>query len=442
MKILILTTYYPPDTAIAAVRPYMFAKYLSQLGHSVTVLRSGEINKRCDGFFEPLPGVRVISYLGENSPAERYQRGEWDGVPFEQESRVAFLPKWIRTPAVNFYHFCTRERDVAHRLERRLDCYEKQKAALDALKDHGFDIVFSTVGEFENAFAGQYAAKLFSCPLIQDFRDPVATDALRSKKAYAYLKKVQNDAIQKADACTAVSNGVLQGICADVSAKKTLVVYNGYEPSDTEAESATPKEGTLSFCYTGQIYVGQQDFSPLLRAIAHLHASGKISLDKIRIHFAGKNYDHLYQLAERYGVADVLVDHGYVSRKEAAKIQAESDVYVVLSWNTKSKQGVLTGKFYEGIRAKKLVLSMVAGDAPHSELDLINKKYNYGFCYENCRENEQFTALCDYLEALYREKISTGKLTYTPDPALETDFRYDMLSRKLEALCLQLLEEK
>lgn len=43
MKILIITTYYPPDTAIAAVRPYMFATHLTQLGHEVTVLRSGRI---------------------------------------------------------------------------------------------------------------------------------------------------------------------------------------------------------------------------------------------------------------------------------------------------------------------------------------------------------------------------------------------------------------
>ena len=46
MKILIIATYYPPDTAIAAVRPYMLAKYLTQRGHDVTVLRSGLLNMK------------------------------------------------------------------------------------------------------------------------------------------------------------------------------------------------------------------------------------------------------------------------------------------------------------------------------------------------------------------------------------------------------------
>lgn len=38
MKILIVSTYFPPKTSIASLRPYSFAKRWSQLGHEVTVL--------------------------------------------------------------------------------------------------------------------------------------------------------------------------------------------------------------------------------------------------------------------------------------------------------------------------------------------------------------------------------------------------------------------
>lgn len=436
MKILILTTYYPPDTAIAAVRPYMFAKYLAQRGHQVTVLRSGEINKRCENFFDSLSDVRVISYLGENSPAEAYQRGQWSGVPAEGISRIGFLPSWLRRPVAKLYHRFTRERDIARRLQRRLDCHEKQKAALDAMKDEAFDIVFSTAGEFENLLGGQYAAKLFSCLLIQDFRDPMAASTLQSKKEFAYLKSLQTEAVQNADVCTAVSQGVLQDICTGLTARNTAVLYNGYEPTDAAGSDAVPPAGQLSFCYTGQLYGGLRDFSPLLNAICQLNASGKIALDNIKIHYAGKDFDCLLQQAEKYGITEILVNHGYVGRTEAAKMQAETDVFAVLSWNTATAKGVLTGKFYEGIRARKPILAIVAGDVPGSELDLINQTYRYGFCYEACREKEQFQALCDYLEGLYREKMSAGSISYTPDPALVTDFRYDTLSQKLEAICL------
>ncbi len=444
LKILILTTYFPPDTAIAAVRPYMFAKYLTQLGHTVTVLRSGEINKRCENFFEPLSQVRVISYLGENSPAETYQRGEWTGIPSEGKSRIAFLPEQIRLPLAKLYHTFTRKKDAACRLERRMANHQKQKTALDKMRDESFDIVFSTVGEFENALAGQYAAKLFGCPLIQDFRDPMAAQMLQDKKEYAYLKAIQNKAVLGADACTSVSEGVLQNICCDLPVFRKLVLYNGFEPHPATNRINRPEfcDEHLTFCYTGQLYKDMQDFSPLFKALRTLSKGNKIELRNVRVHYAGRDFEHIHHQAAKFGLTDILVDHGHVGRKDALKIQMQSDVFLVLSWNTVCAKGVLTGKFYEGIRAKKNILSLVAGDVPYSELNLINEKYHYGFCYENCQEKEQFDALCAYLESLYMEKVSTGSVTYNPNPDLETDFRYDMLSKKLETLCYELIGRK
>ena len=126
------------------------------------------------------------------------------------------------------------------------------------------------------------------------------------------------------------------------------------------------------------------------------------------------------------------MNHGYVSRAEAVRIQNLSDLFLVLSWNAKREKGVLTGKFYEGIRAKKPILAMLTGKVSNSELYRINEKYHYGFCYESCREKEQFDQFCDYLEMIYQQKMQSGMVDYAPNPNLETDFRYDVLSKKLE----------
>ena len=64
MKILMITSFFAPDTAVAAVRPYMFAKYLALRGHDVTVIRSGEILSSIDEQFNCEKfGVRIISYI-------------------------------------------------------------------------------------------------------------------------------------------------------------------------------------------------------------------------------------------------------------------------------------------------------------------------------------------------------------------------------------------
>ena len=99
MEILIITPINPPDPAVAAVRPYMLAKYLTKRGHKVTVLRSGEFYASASDFFDMSIPVRVISYLGPDSPAEQYARGELKEVPdIEAKSRIDFLPEVIRKP--------------------------------------------------------------------------------------------------------------------------------------------------------------------------------------------------------------------------------------------------------------------------------------------------------------------------------------------------------
>ena len=429
MRILIITTFYPPDTAVAAVRPYMFAKYLTELGHDVTVLRSGEFYNSASDFFDMTIPVRVISYLGENSPAERYARGEQKEFPCpEGKGRLAKLPAWMGKLIMSVYGpivFLLEQYSTNQKVKL-------QKAALDKLGKEHFDVVFSTFGQQENIAAGQYAAKLFGCKLIQDFRDPVVRRTFYTGWRYRFLKKIQDDGVRKADGVTAVGEvmrqELLEGLDVDIPNR---TIYNGYEPitQETDAEVET---GVLSLCYTGILCGELRDFSPLLKALKHLASENRIDLSKVKLHYAGRDFGILLELAQKLGMESILVPHGYVGRAEAARIQSTSDFFLVLSWNRADSQGVLPGKFYEGIRARKPILSIISGDLPGSELDVLNEKYHYGFCYEDCRKEEQFTQLCDYLEKAYNEKMTLGKVQHEVNPALEDAFRYDRLAKQLE----------
>ncbi|MBO5891087.1 MAG: glycosyltransferase [Oscillospiraceae bacterium] len=446
MKILIITTYYPPDTAIAAVRPYMFAKYLKQYGHDVTVLRSGLLQQSADRSFSGHEGIRVVTYLGENSPSMRFENGQADFMqytPPSGESRIAFLPESLRKLLAKMYHTLVSPYDFYRWYKKtyRQGRFAPMKAAIDRMADERFDVVFSTYGAVENIWGGEYASKLFGAKWIQDFRDPIEPHA-PNKFGLPFLKRIQKKAVRDCDLCTAVSEDLAKHLSHQAGGKIVHTLYNGYEPNDTDVDYAVPEKDRLTFCYTGTVYPNQQDCTPLLRALRRLVDDGKTSLSKVRILYAGKDSAYWSRQIKEYGLEELLIDCGYVSREESAKIQAKSDIFLVLSWNTKAEKGVLTGKLYEGIRAKKPILSLVAGDVPYSELNLINKKYNSGFCYENCREKEQFGQLCDYLEKLYREKMSTGSISYKPEPALETDFRYDMLSKRLEKLCFDVMGQK
>ena len=56
MKILIVSTFFPPQNSIASLRPYSWAKWWSRAGHDVTVLTTekeewaNNLNLDCSGF--------------------------------------------------------------------------------------------------------------------------------------------------------------------------------------------------------------------------------------------------------------------------------------------------------------------------------------------------------------------------------------------------------
>ena len=439
MDILIITTFYPPDTAVAAVRPYMFAKYLTKRGHKVTVLRSGEFYNSASDFFDMNIPVRVISYLGPDSPAERYARGEVTEVPIiTSKSRIGFLPEKIRKPVAAVYNACMRPKRFKKQQAAIAAKIEKQKAALDALRDEHFDVVFSTFGQQENIAAGQYAAKLFGCKLIQDFRDPLARRPFYTRSEYRYLKRIQDDAIKNADGMTAVSEGFRRELMYKLeTSTPNITLYNGYEPTVQDEEKNSVEPGVFTFCYTGILYEFS-DFTPLLLALKKLAEDGRVDLTKVKLNYAGRDFEQLLEIARKLNMVDILDNHGYVSRAEAARLQRSADLFLVLSWNRHDSQGVLPAKIYEGIRARKPILSLVSGDLSGSELSILNERFHYGFCYEEARKQVCFADLCEFLAKAYDEKMNCGKVQYQIEPAFEAHFRYDNLAEQLERFMEQL----
>ena len=445
MNILIITTYYPPDTAIAAVRPYMLSKYLTARGHRVTVIRSGLINKKMDDFYPKLDDVEVISYMGEDSPAERYERGDWGNLSASpaKESRINRLPKKIRKPVAKIYRFAKGPIIYSEKRKVIMQRYERLKSAIDALAGRKYDIVFSTFSDLENAYGGRYASRVFNCKWVMDFRDPIAQRNIQPYWEYLICKREQEAIIKEADCCTSVSDEMfLEKGRRD---PKIITIHNGYEADSGEHaelsadEDISEQPDALTFCYTGQIY--RERFAAaefFIRAVASLVDDNIIDCNKVRIYFAGNNMEAVSELADKYGISEAVVNMGYLSKARIEKLQKKTDVFLVLSWNTKFEKGVLTGKFYEGLRADKPILAVVAGEEADSELYKLYKQYNYGYCSEIASKTG-FEGLREYISDIYHEKQQYGEIENRTSDAIIELFRYDNIAEQLEKQFQKLL---
>lgn len=429
MKILMIVTYFPPDTAVAAVRPFMFAKYLASKGHEITVLRSGEILASIDGTYDfEKYGIRVISYLGEDSAAERYRHGlTEESTVLARKSRISFIPVKLRKHIAKLYHKLMKPLEYSREMQQTNMYFERQKKTIDSIKDEKFDIVWSTYGRLENILAGRYAKETFRCPWILDLRDWIATEQnsfVRTKQ-----RRFEKEYVNAADACVVVMGSYCEELKQLYPDANVVTIHNGYDNYEKLELDST--DGKLHFCYTGSLYTGKLDVSPLFKALARLVKEGRIDKNRIVFTYAGTEFEYLLNQAKKYGMESILENMGYMNRKRVNELQQSSDIFVVAARSTKFCNGELTGKFYEGIRAKKPILTVISGDVANCELKQMQDRYNYGYCFEQANGRSAEIAFDSYLLQIYQEKMNAEAIEYHPDESLFTDFRYDTLTDKL-----------
>ena len=435
MKILIICTQFPPDTSIASKRPYMFAKYLSEFGHDVTVLCSGIVGRKKDKSYDVNQNkFRVITYLKDVTGTDN------TNTQTLAHRNAGLVPAVIRDFVQKIYHTICEPLNIRKRRKFIDYHYQNIRVALDSMKDEKFDVVFTTFSELSNIYAGAYAKALFGCKWILDFRDRIVQLSHLSWLWNTMYKPVERKYIEKADAVTAISEDLFYG--TNYPSSKIHTIYNGYEPL-LQLEEQIESSNKLSFCYTGMVY-GHRALAlePLFRVLTSLVNSKQVDVKNLSFEYAGPSGEEVDKLAIKYGLREIITQHGYLLTKDVVKLQQQSDVFVVLSWNHINERGILTGKFYDGIQVKKPILTLMYGETPYSELYRLNETYHYGFCYEQANGSLQDEEFSRYILDLYKQKVTQGRIEYNVSEAFAEKFKYENLTKELEALCFLLTKKK
>jgi len=425
MNILFICEAFPPDTVIGGIRPFMFAKYMMLLGHNVTIINSGKcFSKTVDSFDSYLARLEIYSAYSLT------QNSSQNSIEQKKKNYPGFIKR--------IYCGVNETVSVISNKKHFNELYHKQQVIIDSLSGRHFDVVFSTYSPVASIYSGEYAARKFNCKWILDFRDALVQPNLRTWLWNFMYYNTQKRAVEKCDLCTVVSNGVGRMVSVGTRHSNIVTLYNGYDSFESKTEPHLFQE--LSLCYTGGIYGERMKaFKRVLKAIAVLKDEAIIKLENVRINYAGSQSESLRSEMRQLGLEQILHEHGFLSVSQCEALQRNSDIFLVLSWNTKKEQGILTGKFYEGVRAKMPMIVSVVGDTPYSELSELNSEYHYGVCDEEALGDSSLRLLCDFIRQRYDEKMKYGRLNYVQDPRLTEKFKYENLTREFESLCSNIL---
>lgn len=413
-KILIISELFYPSNRIGALRPSKICKYLLERGYDIDVLTAYP----SEGIYNS-EHCRVFS-LNDGFHADNMYKVRQDRIN-------------MNNALVNQFRYF--KRTFFSYLKGRN--YAKRALVLLEEKDIKFEeytACISTYGPISSVLIGlelkkKYRIKNWIC----DFRDPIVVkmSSVFMRPFYRYL---QDQACKYADKIVSVSDGYIQRICGDKYLEKRYMIPNGYDVSDIQSDFIHNKSDKLTFAYAGTLYEGKRDISPIFRALHELHFENKIELSKVAFVYAGGDFRSLLSQSERSGMQCILKNCGHLSREKCLKMQYDSDILVLSTWNEKGEEGVFPGKFLEYMLIGKPIISLTCGNLLNSEVTSVMRIGNFGIAYESANDESDYVLLKDFIKTAYDSFTNTGRIRFEPAHEVLERYNYNHIIEQVEAL--------
>ncbi len=333
MRILIITSFFPPLNSIASLRPYSWAKYWTKEGHDVTVLTTEKEQDPNVMLQLPNPGYKLIE-VPIHGLAKKIKNSE----------RPSFLKNLSEKTGI--FNTC--------RMPDFTDFWVRP-ALKAAMSGQPWDLVISTAGPYTtHLVAHRLKKKNHAKRWIADYRDAWSNHHIY-KGVFpfnAIERKLEKKLLKHTDLVTTISEPFAKDLKQQFELDRVEVVANGLDPEDLDNIPKEPifiNDGKFRIVYTGSIYKGKQDPSPLFRAIKKLadDPNSKALLENLEVIFAGPNQEHLEQEIDQTGISKWVKRIGFVSREDSLRMQRDAHALLFLPWNDTKKGGVLTGKIFE-----------------------------------------------------------------------------------------------
>jgi hypothetical protein len=250
---------------------------------------------------------------------------------------------------------------------------------------------------------GRKAKQMLGCPWIADLRDLWSQNLAQGNDLVRLLERpVERKTLGDADALVSVSEPWADRLRECYPDKSVFSITNGFDADEFRQEPValtTP----FTITYTGRLYQGKRDPTPLFEAIQELIQEGVLSREAIRVRFYGSIEPWLAVAARSFGLEDVVEIAGTVSRDEALHRQRESQALLMLCWSDLRETGQHTGKLFEYLGARRPILAI--GGSRGVVTDLLERTKTG---VHACSKNE----LKNTLRAWYAEHRQIGRVLY------------------------------
>lgn len=219
---------------------------------------------------------------------------------------------------------------------------------------------------------------------IADFRDPWTEidfydDLNIGKRADQRHKKMEKEVLQQADLVISIGENCAAGL-AKIGKRPVEIFTNGFIFPEFEAKSVT-----LSTSFT-IAHFGSMSFprNPLAlwKALHEIIQTNTEFRQKLAIRLIGPVDFGVFESIDAHGLTPFVQHTSHVPHQTSIQLQQQTAVLLLVANKTGNVKGILTGKFFEYLGAKRPILAI--GEA-ESDLETALKETQSGafFDYSN-----------------------------------------------------------
>ncbi|CCG40542.1 glycosyltransferase [Magnetospirillum molischianum] len=374
MKILIVSWYFPPTNAIGAVRVGKFARFLRAQGHDVrvlcgtptdipstlarevpddTVVRTGWVD--VNGLPKTMARLRrrLRALLSGGDGGQK--RADTDPAQLQREAgprrgldRVLHSLGWFYKHAVSFPDSWGGWTPFA------------LAGARTICRDWSPDMIFASGPPFTAFLVAQRLARRHGVPWVAEYRDRWVDDPYFSADwpewRLRLLTVLERRLVATAAGVVTVSLP-WAAFFQRKFGKPVVAAFNGFDPRDFAVADPSPEplsHDRLTILYTGVIYAGRRDPTPLFTAINALGPRRNL----VSVMFVGTEPSHVMPLAIRAGVADLVKVVAPVPYADSIWLQRRADLLLLLQWNAPADFGHVPAKLFEYLAVRRPIIGL------------------------------------------------------------------------------------
>jgi len=392
-KILLITYHFPPYGCIGALRTGKTVKKLTDLGYEVRVISASNQSLPKNLPMEvDVDKVFYTDWFDVNWPINKLL-----GAKRVTSLKNKTSSKNIKSKIIGFLKILYTK--FVHIPDQYIGWYFSAVKKSNSIIDAGFipDIIFSSATPYTSHLVAKKVSNKYNIPWIAEFRDLWSDN--HNRMSSLFDRWLEKNTMHNSKAMITVSEPLTK-ILINKYKQPIYTIRNGFDAEDFNFEVISKNLQKINIVYTGSIYVGKMDPSPLFIALA----SNKDLQNNVVLNFYGNASNFISNLSKKYNLESIVKIHGSISRSEILNIQKKADILLLLTWNSSKEKGLLGGKIFEYIASGNTILSIGAFKDTPSEIVVEDK---FGIATNDPEEITKF--ISSYHKGKYNNNLINRK---------------------------------